>query len=515
MSIVSSGITLNTAYNVTGDLTGNLIFQSNGTTEAVRIDTSQNVGIGTANPTQKLEVNGWVRTGVGASALGGLELPFYSGSASSRTWRIRTDSSAYGDFSISQATTQGGSTFSNKIYIDASGNVTLAAGLTVTNDITINTVVVGKGGGNDSTSVCVGSSTLPSGNTGTDNNAFGVGTLFANTTGSFGSGFGRAALRFNTTGNYNTAFGANALLNNTTASNNTAVGYQAGYTNSTGTAFTALGYKAGYASTGDYNTVLGYQAGTAITSGAYNCFVGGNAGLAMTTGVVNTFIGGVNCGSLVTTGSKNSILGGYNGNQGGLDIRTASNYIVLSDGDGNPRGIFTNNGFLCIGGATTTVYSESLRINTANNQGIHINETTSSSSINYQYFTKGAGPTNVGAIYYNGSVMAYQTTSDYRLKENVAPISNALNKINLLKPVTYTWIDNQQSGEGFIAHELQEHFPDAVSGTKDEVDENGKPKYQGMDASVLIATMVKAIQELKTIVDTQAAEIAELKAKVM
>lgn len=123
MSIVSSGITLNTAYNVTGDLTGNLIFQSNGTTEAVRIDTNQNVGIGTTNPAQKLEVNGWVRTGVGASALGGLELPFYSGSASSRTWRIRTDGSAYGDFSISQATTQGGATFDSKIYIDASGNV--------------------------------------------------------------------------------------------------------------------------------------------------------------------------------------------------------------------------------------------------------------------------------------------------------------------------------------------------------------------------------------------------------
>ena len=49
MSIISSGITLNTAYNVTGDLTGNLIIQTNGTTEALRVDTNQNVGIGTAN----------------------------------------------------------------------------------------------------------------------------------------------------------------------------------------------------------------------------------------------------------------------------------------------------------------------------------------------------------------------------------------------------------------------------------------------------------------------------------
>lgn len=174
---------------------------------------------------------------------------------------------------------------------------------------------------------------------------------------------------------------------------------------------------------------------------------------------------------------------------------------------GTTRMLLTSSGYLCLGGAFNTTYNETLRINTANQQGIHINDTTSSSSINYQYFTKGSGPTNVGAIYYNGSVMAYQTTSDYRLKENVAPITNALNKIALLNPVTYRWKDNQQNGEGFIAHELQEHFPDAVSGTKDEIDENGNPKYQGMDASVLIATMVKSIQELKN-------ELDELKAKV-
>jgi hypothetical protein len=206
-------------------------------------------------------------------------------------------------------------------------------------------------------------------------------------------------------------------------------------------------------------------------------------------------------------------------------------YTFYSTGSGNSPGVgalglydqtdnayrmvMTSNGFLCIGGATTTTYNETLRIRTVGQQGIHINDSSSAASINFQYFTKGSGPTNIGAIYYNGSVMAYQTTSDYRLKENVAPISNALNKISLLKPVTYTWKDNQQSGEGFLAHELQEHFPDAVSGTKDDVDENGKPKYQGMDASVLIASMVKAIQELKAINDTQAETINALTARIV
>jgi len=185
------------------------------------------------------------------------------------------------------------------------------------------------------------------------------------------------------------------------------------------------------------------------------------------------------------------------------------NWLRTSSGSDSEKMRITNGGFLCIN-KTSTQYSETLSIGTANNQGIHINETTNSSNINIQYFTKGTGFTNIGAIYYNGSVMAYQTTSDYRLKENVTPIVNALNKISLLKPVAYTWKDNQQSGEGFLAHELQEHFPDAVSGTKDEVDENGKPKYQGMDSSVLIATMVKAIQEQQATITALTARIVAL-----
>jgi len=426
----------------------------------------------------------------------------------------------------------------------------LAGGtVTTTADATLNGLTVGKGGGAVSTNTAVGASALAANTTGTNNTVLGINSGLSSTTatnnvylglnsgywqttggfnvavgassfqgasgnatGSYNSAFGYYALIGNTTGTNNVALGSQALQANTTASQNTAVGYQALYTNVTGAQSTAVGYQAGYTANAGPNDYFGYLAGYTNSTGTTNVCIGTISG-RYATGGNNTFLG-YNSGGAITTGAKNTIIGQYSGNQGSLDIRTSSNYIVLSDGDGNPRGIFTNNGFLCIGGATTTVYSESLRINTANNQGIHINETTSSSSINYQYFTKGAGPTNVGAIYYNGSVMAYQTTSDYRLKENVAPISNALNKINLLKPVTYTWIDNQQSGEGFIAHELQEHFPDAVSGTKDEVDENGKPKYQGMDASVLIATLTAAIQELKAINDTQAETINALTARI-
>ena len=162
--------------------------------------------------------------------------------------------------------------------------------------------------------------------------------LYNNTTGSQNTVFGNEAMKENTTGSYNTALGEQALKANTTADNNTAVGYQAGYSNTTAADNTFIGRYAGYSGTTGYsNTFVGKNAGYGVITGAGNTFVGSNA------------TSGQGAGQEVTTGSKNTILGGYNGNQGGLDIRTADNYIVLSDGDGNPRQIIDGSGNLGLG----------------------------------------------------------------------------------------------------------------------------------------------------------------------
>jgi len=102
----------------------------------------------------------------------------------------------------------------------------------------------------------------------------------------------------------------------------------------------------------------------------------------------------------------------------------------------------------------------------------------------------------VGSIVTGGSTTVYNTSSDYRLKENVQPMQDALGKIAQLNPVTYTWKVDGSAGQGFIAHELQAVVPDCVTGEKDAVDETGNPQYQGVDTSFLVATLVKAIQEL-------------------
>ena len=133
--------------------------------------------------------------------------------------------------------------------------------------------------------------------------------------------------------------------------------------------------------------------------------------------------------------------------------------------------------------------------------------------------------TSVGTITTNGTNTSYNTSSDYRLKENIAPMTGALDKVKQLKPCTFTWKSDGSNGQGFIAHELQEIVSDAVTGTKDAVDKNGNPDYQGVDVSFLVATLTAAIQELNTDlantkllltevsnkVEAQAAEIAALK----
>lgn len=112
-----------------------------------------------------------------------------------------------------------------------------------------------------------------------------------------------------------------------------------------------------------------------------------------------------------------------------------------------------------------------------------------------------AGSISVPTNGSTGTTVAYNTSSDYRMKENIAPMTGALNKVLQLNPVTYTWKSNGYAGQGFIAHELQAVVPDCVSGEKDAVDAEGNPIYQGVDTSFLVATLTAAIQELKAQLD--------------
>jgi len=106
------------------------------------------------------------------------------------------------------------------------------------------------------------------------------------------------------------------------------------------------------------------------------------------------------------------------------------------------------------------------------------------------------GSVNTGSITTDTVNTSYNTTSDYRLKENVRPIDGALDRLQQLNPVKFSWKQAPSiESEGFIAHELQEVVSAAVTGQKD-AEKDGQPEYQGVDLSKLVPLLVSAVQEL-------------------
>jgi hypothetical protein len=114
----------------------------------------------------------------------------------------------------------------------------------------------------------------------------------------------------------------------------------------------------------------------------------------------------------------------------------------------------------------------------------------------------------VGSIAVTTTATAYNTSSDYRLKENVVPLTGAIDRLQQIPVHRFNFIaDPDRTIDGFIAHEAQEIVPECVTGTKDEVDADGNPVYQGIDQSKLVPLLTAALQEA-------IAEIASLKDRV-
>jgi len=393
-------------------------------------------------------------------------------------------------------------------------------------------MTVGRGGGEVSTNTAVGASALNATATGGNNTAIGrlalaanidgslntaLGdqSLSSNTSGIFNTATGQGSLNANTTGGYNTALGKSALQSNTTASNNTAVGYQAGYSGVTAPRNTSIGYKAGYANTT-----------------GYNCFIGTTSGVA-STGYGNTFVGADyanGCGALVTSGNNNTIIGGYSGNQGGLDIRTASNYIVLSDGDGNPSAIRDSSDAWYFGLGTGSSSGVVTLLGTAanNNGPLFVGATGAKNASTNQWFigsnsqikggttystlTCSAGGLTGGVNLTSGST-AWASASDARLKNVTGTYTTALADIAQIQPVKFTWKDDIANTPcvGVIAQSVQAVVPEAIDSLRHSKED--ETDYLGVRYTELIPLMIASIKELKTIVDAQATEIAELKAK--
>jgi hypothetical protein len=174
---------------------------------------------------------------------------------------------------------------------------------------------------------------------------------------------------------------------------------------------------------------------------------------------------------------------------------------VLSDGDGNPRGIFDNSGNLLVGGVTRRNNATlTISYSGTTNNGIALIDTVNSSGTEFLAF-QNSSATNIGTVarVTTTNAVVYNTTSDYRLKTVTGAVTGQGARIDALKPIDYLWTEGGQQARGFLAHEFQTIYPNSVNGTKDAVDVEGNPKYQAMQAatSEVIADLVAEIQSLR------------------
>jgi hypothetical protein len=348
--------------------------------------------------------------------------------------------------------------------------------------------------------VAVGYRALFANTTGNYSTAVGFAALDANTTGGSNSALGLNALGANTTGGFNTAIGHDALVFNTTASNNTAVGYQAGYSNTTGT----------------QNLFVGRQAGYSCTTVNSNTFVGDFSGYS-TTGRANTFLG-QGAGNAITSGFKNTIIGVYDGNTGGLDIRTANNYIVLSDGDGNPRIYWDANGTFNATANAGDVAGNIFNANAVSPYGLRIKFTAASpnSAGNYFQECRDGGNTLRYQLYSNGGIANYSANnsnlSDQREKKDIELAGNYLDKVCAIPVKTFLYNDQTDTdlNLGVIAQDVQAVAPELVMESNWGTEEEPKMRLSIYQTDLQYALM-KAIQELNAKVEAQALEIATLR----
>jgi len=203
----------------------------------------------------------------------------------------------------------------------------------------------------------------------------------------------------------------------------------------------------------------------------------------------------------------------------GRDNATTGNFVFANNGTQRVA-IDTSGNLLVNQTALNGAGKVEISYDRAGSWGMQIRNTTGTTAattfIEFKYVNSTVG--YIGSS--NGTSTQYNTSSDYRLKEDIAPITGALAKVVALKPVTYKWKSTGTLDEGFIAHELAEVCPSAVTGTKDAVetytDEDGneatRPVYQGIDTSFLVATLTAAIQEQQALITALTTRITALEA---
>jgi hypothetical protein len=204
------------------------------------------------------------------------------------------------------------------------------------------------------------------------------------------------------------------------------------------------------------------------------------------------------------------------GNSGSMTFHTYAGGADIPE-----RARITSGGHLLIGKTSSGIDVTGFTFDSNGNSNMVCNLTSENESIIYNNNNNSGAKyihdfrqngTSVGKIEVGTSSTGYVVNSDYRLKENVDYSFDATSRLKQLKPCRFNWIvdDTNTLIDGFLAHEVSSIVPEAISGDKDAVDSDNKPKYQGIDHSKLVPLLVKAIQEQQTIIDDLKSRIKTL-----
>ncbi|QRV71449.1 putative tail structural protein [Methylophilales phage MEP301] len=266
---------------------------------------------------------------------------------------------------------------------------------------------------------------------------------------------------------------------------------------------------------------------TSDTSGQLELQSAGSTKVTMdTTG--NVGIGTTSPAQQLHLSGTGAIKQRYTRNANSTDISLASNGMFNTDNlaatgfgwynNGSERMRIDSSGTLFLGQTSNPATgSMVIKVPTTVGNGINFQSTGTATSYAIGIYNNTGG--NVGSISFTTTSTAYNTSSDYRLKENVAPMSGSIDRLKQLKPSTWLWTQDGSHGEGFLAHEAQEVVPESVHGNKDAMrteeyevtpavlDDDGNvvteavmgtrevPDYQGIDQSKLVPLLTAALQE--------------------
>jgi hypothetical protein len=194
-------------------------------------------------------------------------------------------------------------------------------------------------------------------------------------------------------------------------------------------------------------------------------------------------------------------------------------FRTVSGGTSTEQMRITSSGFVGIGES-----SPLSRLHVADGNVLFENTTTNVNSTVHHYTNSVSGgayrvrfdsnDTVVGSIGVGTSSTAFNTSSDYRLKENVVTDWDATTRLKQLKPSRFNFIlDADTTVDGFLAHEVSSIVPEAITGEKDAVDAEGNPEYQSIDQSKLVPLLTKALQEAMARIETLEAKVTALESK--